>query len=55
MAKKIIKLINSVGKIVNNDPVIGDRLKVVYLENVRHPFFFIASRKDINGAPSSIA
>ncbi len=50
MAKKIIKLVNnqnlkikflslfsqvnSVGKIVNNDPVIGDRLKVIYLENV---------------------
>jgi len=35
MAKKIIKLVNSVGKIVNNDPVIGDRLKVVFLENYR--------------------
>ncbi|CAF0951125.1 unnamed protein product [Adineta ricciae] len=35
MAKKIIKLVNSVGKIVNNDPVVGDRLKVVYLENYR--------------------
>ncbi|CAF5095796.1 unnamed protein product, partial [Rotaria magnacalcarata] len=35
MAKKIIKLVNSVGNIVNNDPVIGDRLKVVFLENYR--------------------
>jgi len=35
MAKKIIKLVNAVGKIVNNDPVIGDRLKVVFLENYR--------------------
>jgi len=35
MAKKIIKLVNSVGKAVNNDPVIGDRLKVVFLENYR--------------------
>jgi glucan phosphorylase len=34
MAKKIIKLINSVGKLVNNDPIIGDRLKVIFLENV---------------------
>merc|ERR1711936_1473500 len=35
MAKQIIKLFNSVGRIVNNDPVVGDRLKVVFLENYR--------------------
>ncbi|CAF1549341.1 unnamed protein product, partial [Didymodactylos carnosus] len=35
MAKKIIKLVNSVGKIVNNDPVVSDRLKVIFLENYR--------------------
>ncbi|KAB0799502.1 hypothetical protein PPYR_07382 [Photinus pyralis] len=34
-AKKIIKLITSVGNVVNNDPVIGDKLKVIYLENYR--------------------
>ncbi|XP_040268142.1 glycogen phosphorylase, liver form [Bufo bufo] len=35
MAKMIIKLITSVGEIVNNDPVIGNKLKVIYLENYR--------------------
>ncbi len=33
MAKLIIKLIDSVGKVVNHDPDIGDRLKVVFLPN----------------------
>lgn len=33
MAKLIIKLINSVGNVVNNDPVIGNLLNVVFLSN----------------------
>uniref|UniRef100_A0A8C7LI32 Alpha-1,4 glucan phosphorylase n=1 Tax=Oncorhynchus mykiss TaxID=8022 RepID=A0A8C7LI32_ONCMY len=35
MAKMIIKLITAVGQVINNDPVVGDRLKVIYLENYR--------------------
>ena len=32
-AKLIIKLINSIGEVVNNDPRLGDRLHVVFLPN----------------------
>uniref|UniRef100_A0A4W6FPS4 Alpha-1,4 glucan phosphorylase n=1 Tax=Lates calcarifer TaxID=8187 RepID=A0A4W6FPS4_LATCA len=35
MAKMIIKLITSVGEVVNNDPVVGNKLKVIFLENYR--------------------
>jgi len=41
MAKRIIKLINSIGELVNNDPVVRDRLKVVYFPdfNVKNAHF----------------
>lgn len=35
MAKMIIKLVTSIGDVVNNDPIVGDRLKVIFLENYR--------------------
>jgi starch phosphorylase len=35
MAKRIIKLVNSVADIVNNDPAVNGRLKVAFLPNYR--------------------
>lgn len=35
MAKLIIKLIHSVAHVVNNDPGIGDRLSIVFMDNYR--------------------
>lgn len=35
IAKQIIRLICHVGAVVNNDPIVGDKLKIIYLENYR--------------------
>ena len=41
MAKQIIKLFNMVGEVVNNDPVVGDRLKVQLLQGYGILNFFV--------------
>ncbi len=35
MAKLIIKFINSVGEVINSDPEVADRLKVIFMPNYR--------------------
>ncbi|NXA00758.1 PYGM protein, partial [Nesospiza acunhae] len=35
MAKMIIRLVTAIGDVVNQDPAVGDRLRVLFLENYR--------------------
>merc|ERR1712018_266532 len=35
MAKQIVKLFNRVAQVINNDPEVGDKMKMIFLENYR--------------------
>ncbi|EJW71891.1 glycogen phosphorylase GlgP [Wuchereria bancrofti] len=35
MAKQVIKLIGCVADIINHDPIVGNKLKMIFLENYR--------------------
>ena len=53
MAKLIIKLINSVAEVVNNDPTVKGRLKVVFFPdfNVKSAKLFIPPPISLNRSP----
>ena len=48
MAKQIIKLIHSVGEVVNNDADVGNRIKVAFPAN-----FNVSLAERISWAPTS--